>query len=389
MYIPRSIHSKVTNLKKGFPVISIVGPRQSGKTTYLRHKFTDYKYFNLEDAQTLLSIKDDPKGFFIRNPKNIIIDEIQRYPELFSYIQVHVDETQVMGGILISGSQNFLVSEKISQSLAGRAAYLTIYPLNIKEIEDAKLLNQNIYTQILKGGYPAVYTREVSLTEYFSNYVATYTERDVRQIRSITELTQFQNFMILLAGRVGQLLNVAEIARDLGISPHTVEDWISILEASYIVFRLRPYFKNIGKRLIKSPKLYFYDTGLLAYLLKIVDSVQLQNHYLMGNIFENFIISEIFKQTQEVQGRISLNFYRDSVGNEVDLLLDTGIKIIPVEIKASATYHSDFTKGIKSWNELFKSSAPGYIIFTGTEGVQVRNNKLLPWRDLTKVFDET
>lgn len=383
MYIKRSVHKRVIKVKKGFPVVSITGPRQSGKTTYLKHEFPDYKYFNLEDMPTLLAIKDDPKGFFERNEgRGIIIDEVQRFPELFSYIQVYVDRTQKLGGIFISGSQNLLVSEKISQSLAGRVAYQTIFPLSIGELKSAGLMKNNLYEQMFTGGYPALYTREVSTSDYFSNYIATYVERDVRQIRNVAELTQFQNFMILLAGRVGQLLNVSDLARDVGVSPHTVEDWTSILEASYIVYRLRPYYKNIGKRLTKSPKLYFYDTGLLSYLLKIQNSDQLQSHYLCGNIFENFVITEIYKALAETSANAGLSFYRDSMGNEVDLLLDTGSKIIPIEIKMSATYKDDFLKGIRVWSKTVQPALRGYVVYTGKEELHLRDAKIVPWTNL-------
>ncbi len=385
MYINRAIKQQVLELKKGFPVVVITGPRQAGKTTFLQHNFPKNKYFNLEDPITLQIIKEDPVTFFRDNPKDIIIDEVQRFPELLSHIQVLVDKRQEMGSILLSGSQNLLLSEKVSQTLAGRAAYQTVLPLSFSELEKAKLLGKNRFSQILKGGYPSIYTRDVSPKTYFKQYIATYAERDIRQIRNISELSQFQKFMILLAGRVGQLLNVSSLATDTGISPNTAEDWISILEASYVVYRLQPFFKNVGKRLIKSPKLYFYDTGLLTTLLNIHDKEMLQSHYLIGNIFENFIVSEFVKGTNNNQVSAQLYFFRDSHGNEVDLIIDIGDSQIPVEIKSSATYNSEFAKGLNNWNEMVKGKT-GYVIYGGSEIITIMNTVVLPWTDLGKVL---
>jgi hypothetical protein len=386
MYIQRNVKSIISKLSKGFPVITITGPRQSGKTTFLQHNFSKFKYFNLEDPITLKIIQDDPVTFFKENPRHIIIDEIQRFPELLSYIQVLVDKTQEMGSILLSGSQNLLVSEKISQSLAGRSAYQSILPLGLKELVKSNLLEKDKFEQILKGGYPSLYNREVSPSIYFKQYIATYTERDVRQIRSISDLSQFQKFMILLAGRVGQLLNVSSLANDIGVSPNTVEDWISILEASYIVYRLQPYFKNFGKRLIKSPKLYFYDTALLSTLLNIQDSKQLSSHYLAGSIYENFLISEILKEINNSGELTKLYFYRDSNGNEVDLIIDYGEKQIPVEIKLSASYSSDFLKGLKYWNENVDDKQKGFVIYGDDKELNINGIKILPWNKALDVL---
>jgi len=385
MYINRVIKEQVLELKKGFPVVVITGPRQSGKTTFLQHNFPKNKYFNLEDPITLQIIKDDPVTFFKDNPKNIIIDEVQRFPELLSHIQVLVDKRQEMGSILLSGSQNLLLSEKVSQTLAGRAAYQTVLPLSFAELEKDKLLGKNRFGQILKGGYPSIYTRDVSSKTYFKQYIATYTERDIRQIRNVSELSQFQKFMILLAGRVGQLLNVSSLATDAGISPNTAEDWISILETSYAVYRLQPYFKNVGKRLIKSPKLYFYDTGLLATLLNIHDKETLQAHYLIGNIFENFIVSEFVKEINNNEISAQLYFFRDNHGNEVDLIIDSGDSQIPVEIKSSASYSSEFSKGLNYWNEMVNGKS-GYVIYGGSEKITIKDKSVLPWTDFAKVL---
>jgi len=385
MYIDRSIKQQVLELKKGFPVVVITGPRQAGKTTFLQHNFPKNKYFNLEDPITLQIIKDDPTTFFQDNPSNIIIDEVQRFPELLSHIQVLVDQRQEMGSIFLSGSQNLLLSEKVSQTLAGRAAYQTVLPFSLEELKNADLLGKNRFNQILKGGYPSIYVRDISPNTYFKQYIATYTERDVRQIRNVSELSQFQKFMILLAGRVGQILNVSSLASDVGISPNTAEDWISILEASYVVYRLQPYFKNVGKRLIKSPKLYFYDTGLLTTLLKIHDKESLQSHYLIGNIFENFAVSEFVKAINNSEISAQLYYYRDNHGNEVDLIVDRGDHQIPIEIKLSASYSSDFFKGITYWNEIVKGNR-GYVVYGGKEKIMVKDQIILPWNNLAQIL---
>jgi len=385
MYIEREINKQFSKLKKGFPVIAITGPRQSGKTTFLQHNFPKYKYFNLEDPTTLQFIKDDPVTFFQDNPSKIIIDEVQRFPELLSYIQVLVDKKQEVGSILLSGSQNLLLSEKISQTLAGRAAYQTVLPFSFSELKKYDLLGKNRYAQILKGGYPSIYTRDVSPVTYFKQYISTYTERDIRQIRNISELSQFQKFMSLLAGRIGQLLNVATLATDAGVSPNTANDWISILEASYVVFRLQPYYQNIGKRLMKSPKLYFYDTALLTTLLKINEKETLQSHYLVGNIFENFIISEFVKEINNQQISTQLCFFRDNHGNEVDLIIDYGNSVVPIEIKSSASYNATFCEGIDYWNTTVKAKG-GYVIYGGDEKLTVNGKIILPWISIAQAL---
>jgi predicted AAA+ superfamily ATPase len=378
MYINRDVKKQFSVLKNGFPVVVVTGPRQSGKTTFLQKTFPRYKYFNLEDPVSLQLIMADPVRFLLDNPKNIIIDEVQRYPELLSFIQVHVDKNQQMGSIFLSGSQNLLISEKISQSLAGRAGYQKMFPFTIGELKKAKIFNDDLYKQLIKGGYPALYSRDVASTVYFKQYIATYTERDVRQIRNVSELSQFQKFMILLAGRVGQVVNASSLASDVGIAPNTAEDWISILEASYIVYRLEPYYKNIGKRVTKSPKLYFTDTGLLCTLLRIDSVDMLKNHYLLGNIFENFVVLEILKQFENRGISDNLYYFRDNHGNEVDLLIDNGLKQIPIEIKLSASFGHDFFKGLNYWNKL-NGTKGGLVVYGGIENLKIKDKSLIAW----------
>jgi len=386
MYFKRNVSSQITKLQKSFPIISVTGPRQSGKTTFLQHHFSNFTYFNLENPQTREFIESDPQQFFKTNPKNIIIDEVQRLPELLSYIQVHVDEQQKMGSLIISGSQNLLVSEKISQSLAGRAGYQNIFPFSLKELTTHKLNLSNRYEQILKGFYPALYTRDIEPSLFYSRYLATYVERDARMIKNIKNLSQFQKFMGLLAGRVGQVVNVSSLANDAGIAPNTAEDWISILEASYIVYRLQPYYKNMGKRLIKSPKIFFYDTGVLCSLLNLSTVSELSNHYAVGSIFENFIISEFKKEVSETNKSARIYFYRDNHGNEMDLVVDTGGNLIPIEIKSSATYSKTFFKGFDYWRKYIDEKASGFVVYGGENSQKIQYNELVSWMNLQKAF---
>ena len=278
-----------------FPVMAITGPRQAGKTTTIKHLFPKYEYYNLENLSVLAALKNDPLSVLEGYKNGLVIDEIQRFPEMLSYIQAHVDNSRKMGKIIVSGSQNLLISEKIAQTLAGRVAYCYMYSMSLSELDKNKLIKKDVYEQMRFGGYPAIYDRKIPPEIYYEQYLATYIERDVRTLRNVGDLSQFRKLLILLAGRVGQLVNYNSLSNDLGVSGKTVEDWLSVLEASYIIFRLQPYFRNIGKRLIKSPKIYFYDTGVLCHLLGITETKALKSHYSVGSIFENLIILEVEK----------------------------------------------------------------------------------------------
>lgn len=386
MYYGREVSNQISQLQKGFPVISVTGPRQSGKTTFLQHQFAEFSYFNLENPQTRELVANDPEQFLQLNPSRVIIDEVQRLPELLSYVQAHVDKREEMGAIIISGSQNLLISERVSQSLAGRAAYQNIFPFSLKELKKNQLDLDNYHDQILKGFYPAVYSRDIAPSLYYSQYLATYVERDARLIKNIQNLSQFQRFMGLLAGRVGQIVNIVSLASDTGISPNTAEDWISILEASYIVYRLQPYYQNLGKRLIKSPKIFFYDTGVLCSLLNISSKKELVNHFAIGSIFENFVIAEFKKELSETNKSASVYFYRDNHGNEIDLVINTGGKLIPVEIKSSTTYNSSFFAGFDYWRKHIDSQARGYVVYGGENTQKIGGNELISWSKLQNIF---
>ncbi len=391
--IKRQITSQIDRLKKGFPVIVVTGPRQSGKTTLIRKIFPDYQYFNLENPETLGIVENDPAGFINANTHRIIIDEVQRVPQLVSYIQAVVEEQKIMGNFILSGSENLLISEKVNQSLAGRAAYINLLPLTIEELKIHKHVTNSAYQQIFTGFYPAIYDKDIKPVDYYDQYIATYVERDLKQISNITNLSLFRKFLALLAGRIGQLVNTSSLANDVGVAPNTIENWISILEASYLVFRLQPYYENYGKRYIKSSKIYFTDTGLACRLLGLTSKHEVSKHYLVGGLFENLIILELKKHILNHSKSAKLYFFRDSNGNEVDLLVDGGITQIPIEIKSGATFSTDYLKGLEYWQKLkdtqqnTKPSLPGFIVYNGTQPHKSQNYELLQWDNLDNLLE--
>jgi len=391
--IKRLITSQIDRLKKGFPVIVVSGPRQSGKTTLIKKIFPDYQYFNLENPETLGIVESDPAGFVNANTQRIIIDEVQRVPQLLSYIQAVVDEQNIMGNFILSGSENLLLSEKVNQSLAGRAAYINLLPFSVEELETHEKATDKIYAQIFTGFYPAIYDKDIRPVDYYDQYIATYVERDLKQISNITNLSLFRKFLALLAGRIGQLVNLSSLANDVGVAVNTIESWISILEASYLVFRLQPYYENYGKRYIKSSKIYFTDTGLACRLLGLTTPTELSKHYLVGGLFENFIIVELKKYILNHSKSAKLYFYRDSNGNEVDLLIDGGLFQIPVEIKSGATFSAEFLKGLEYWSKLkrgqlhTKKALSGFVVYNGVNAHKTQSYELLKWNNLSSLFE--
>jgi len=385
--IKRELEKNLKETAKQFRVVALTGPRQSGKTTLLKDIFKGYKYFNLESLDTQNMVEADKAGF-IRSNNKIIIDEIQKMPELMSMIQSVVDERNDKGDFIISGSENLLLSEKISQSLAGRASYSKLLPLSISELKKAKLLKKSFEEQILFGFYPAIYSQKIDAEKYYDNYIQTYLERDLRNMQNIQNLNLFRKFIALLAGRIGQLVNYESIANDVGVSRNTIENWISILEASFLVFRLQPYYENFGKRNIKSAKIYFTDVGLACYLLTIASVEELEKHYLRGGLFENMCILEIYKHILNNGINANLFFYRDSSGKEVDLLIKKGLKIIPIEIKSSSSFSSEFLKGIDYWKNLNKKdNEKGFVIYNGESLKEIKGVKLLNWKDIETIFE--
>lgn len=366
--IPRAVEKSIHTLLKGFPVVTITGPRQSGKTTLARAVFSEKPYLSLEDPDIRLIAAEDPRSFLDRFPDGGIIDEVQRVPELLSYLQTWVDATGRMGRFILTGSQQFSLLSGISQSLAGRTAFIELLPFSIGEMSGAGILPDSLDKVLFNGGYPPLYDRELQPGTWFPAYVTSYVERDVRQLINIQDLESFQRFVRLCAGRSGQILNLSSLATDCSITHNTAKSWISVLEASYILFLLRPHHENFSKRLIKSPKMYFYDTGLLCWLLGIRSADQLASHPLRGSIFETMIVSELKKGSFNRGEKPQLYFWRDSNGNEIDVINDRGIQLQPIEIKSGQTVNRDFFKGLERWTALAGDKAVSPALIYGGIG---------------------
>ncbi len=347
--LQRHLEKKVVALSKKFPIVAITGPRQSGKTTFIKTLFKNYKYVSLEDMDMRDFAQNDPIGFLREYGIGSIIDEIQRVPQLFSYLQTKVDSSTKTGQYIISGSQNFLLLHNISQSLAGRVALFKLLPFSIAELEQAKKTPASLEKTIFSGFYPRLFDKRIHPTDFYPSYIETYVERDVRYLTNVNDLDRFRLFIKLCAGRIGQIINLQSLANDVGISQPTAKSWLSILEASYIIFRLNPFHANFNKRLIKSPKLYFYDTGLACSLLGITQPDQLKTHYLKGGLFENLVILDMYKSELNKGVNKALYFWRDSNGNEIDLLWEDGQKINLAEIKYNNTFSQNYLKGLNSF----------------------------------------
>lgn len=387
--IARDIDTTIRSLLQGFPIITITGPRQSGKTTLARAVFNNKPYLSMEDPDVRQMALDDPRAFLGRLPDGAVLDEVQRVPELLSYLQTRVDADGRMGLFLLTGSQQFGLMSGITQSLAGRTAFIELLPFSIHELDQAGLGPSNLDTMLFTGGYPPLYVRGLSPRIWLSAYVTAYVERDVRQILKIQDLETFQRFVRLCAGRSGQIMNLSSLATDCGITHNTANAWISVLEASYILFQLRPHHSNFNKRLVKSPKLYFYDAGLLCWLIGIQDSDQLATHPLRGSIFETFIVSELVKTRFNRGERAAFCFWRDSNGNEVDVIADAGTKLMPIEIKSGQTLNRDFFAGLERWMALAGDLVINpALVYGGTERLDHKDIRIFGWNAVGKVLGE-
>lgn len=386
--IKRQIQEKLIQLSKKFPVVAIVGPRQSGKTTLVKMTFKDKSFQNLEEPDTRLFAQNDPRSFLSISKSGLIIDEAQRVPDLFSYIQTIADESKTPGRFIITGSHNFLMQEKISQTLAGRVAILTLLPFSLGEIrrEDSE---EDFSNYIFRGFYPPIYDRKIEPKDWYPNYIRTYLERDIRLIKNIPDLNSFTLFVKLCAGRIGQLLNLSSLAVEAGISVNTAKSWLSVLEASYIAYRLEPHFQNFNKRLVKMPKLYFYDTGLACSLLGLESIDQISTHYLVGSLFENLVLSDLIKHKMNYSLNSNFYFWRDKLGREVDCLIESGLEKIILEIKAGKTINEDFFSGLKFYKDLADNKNIFSYLVYGGQKEEVRNSgHVLPWYKPTKVFEK-
>ena len=385
--IERDIKPVILELAKQFPIVTITGPRQSGKTTITKITFPNKPYVSLEDKDVLLLAKTDPRKFLARYSDGAIFDEIQRAPDLLSYLQTIVDSDKRKGLFILTGSHQLMLQQTISQSLAGRTALLSLLPLSINELKKTDA-NLNLDSLLLNGFYPVIYQDKINPTFVYKNYIATYLERDVRQLINIKDLSSFQRFLKLCAGRVGQVLNKNSLASDVGISSTTIEHWLSILEASYIIFRLQPYFENFGKRVIKSPKLYFTDPGLAAYLLNIENISQISRDPLRGNLIENLVILDLIKYRYNRGLDHNLYYYRDQHHNEVDIIYKTGEQLIPIEIKAAQTIAMQFFKGLKHFKGISKNRCSlGYLIYSGNSMQDIELFKIINYLDSDQIFN--
>lgn len=377
--IDREIEGEIINLSNHFPVITITGPRQSGKTTLCKQLFPEFVYINLEDMEIREQIQQDTKAYLNQYPQGVIIDEAHHYPDLFSYIQVIVDQDPARKFIL-TGSSNFSLLENITQSLAGRTYIFTLLPLSMHELGD-RITGQSAETLILNGGYPAIWAKNVPREALYKSYYTTYIERDMYKIINVKDIRQFQIFIRLCAGRIGSEFNASALAGEVGTSSNTINTWVNALAASYIAYMLPPYFVNIGKRLIKSPKIYFYDTGLAAYLLGIENEKQLSVHPLKGALFENMVVNEAMKNRLNKGKDPNLYFYRDKSQKEVDLLHTVANDIYAYEIKSAKSFHKEFFKGIDYVKGIFKDQITrSAIIYDGEDERDTVENGIYNFR---------
>ena len=385
--VDRSIEEPVRADAAGFPVVAVLGPRQSGKTTLVKKIFPGMEYRNLEEPTTRDYAERDPIAFLASGGEGMILDEFQRVPDLLSYIQADVDEHDEPGRYILTGSQNFLMMERISQSLAGRVGLFTLLPLSIGEIDGAGIELPSLNETLYSGFFPRLFGAPIDQRRFYESYLQTYLERDVRTIRDIGDLSRFQRFIRVCAGRVGQIVNLSSISDDLGISHNTVGAWLSVLEASYVVRLVRPYHRNFGKQTVKSPRLYFTDTGLLCALLEIDSPAALESHYLRGAIFENLVAIELAKAQLNAGRRDATRFWRDRRGHEVDFLIDRGTTRFALEAKAGRTITSDWFSGLLYYGDLDEDCPPDhrFVVHGGTERQSRSAGGVVPWRAVSEL----
>lgn len=373
MLFQREAKDMILRYAQSFPAVGVIGPRQSGKTTLSKALFNHLPYTSLENLDERTMALQDPRAYIARYQEGAIFDEIQHAPNLLSYLQEHLDNTGKLGQFVLTGSQNFILSNTISQSLSGRIGMSTLLPLSLSEIGS----QQSAEDAIILGGYPGLHQHSIRPVDFYQSYIQTYVERDVRQIKNITNVDQFQRFVKLCAGRVGQLLNLSTLAQDADISHTTAREWLSLLQASYLVFTLQPFHNNFNKRLVKMPKLYFYDTGLAAHLLGIESSEQLSNHYHRGALYENLVILECLKHRLNQGLPPNLYFWRDHGGHEVDLIAEWGSKLVAIEIKAAQTFRPEYLSGLNKFAK-FANPDKQALIYTGEQTGQFKGVELTP-----------
>ncbi len=385
--IPRLLEHELHAQLREFPIVTILGPRQAGKTTLARSALRHFEYVTLEDPETLAIAKEDPRAFLRSHPAQVIFDEIQRAPHLLSYLQGIVDEAGTNGQYVLTGSHQLELREAISQSLAGRTGMLFLLPLSLPEMHAAEIRFDSFEESLLHGFLPRVHAEKQRPRVAYASYYQTYVERDVRQLIQLKDADLFQKFVRLLAGRVGQIINYSSLGNDVGVDTKTVQHWLSILEASFVVFKLPPYFENFGKRVIKSPKYYFTDTGLLCYLLGIEKPEQVTRDPLVGSLFECLVVLEALKSRYNQARTPNLYFFRDSHGNEIDLLHVVGRELIGIEVKSSSTYHASFKKSLERFHQKVAPLAGRYIVYNGERHEFSDGAKAIPFEETHTLFD--
>ncbi len=380
--IQRIAKVKLIDLASKFKAVAVTGARQTGKTTLVKQVFKSKPYVSLENPDMRNFALEDPRGFLQTYPNGAILDEVQRVPILFSYLQEVLDNSKVKGLFILSGSNNFLLQQTISQTLAGRVGYINLLPFSISELKKAKLLSTDDDTLMLKGFYPPIYDQEIPPADWCPNYIRTYIEKDVRQIKNITDLIVFERFIKLLAGRSGQELNNSALAVETGVDVKTIQSWIGILESSFIIYLLKPHHKNFNKTIVKRPKVYFYDSAIVCYLLGIRDNTQLQTHPLRGAIFEGMVVTELIKKRTNAGLPINLFYWRDKTGHEIDIIIDNSGKLLPIEIKSGKTINTEFFKNMDYWSDLSKVKK-SMVLYAGSQNQKRSNGReTLNWRSL-------
>ncbi|HJD62302.1 MAG TPA: ATP-binding protein [Rickettsia endosymbiont of Degeeriella rufa] len=377
----RFIQGVLEKFSKFYPVLGITGPRQSGKTTLAKILFPHLAYVSLENLDTRIQAQQDLRSFLANYQNGAIFDEVQHVPELLSYLQGVVDELSQKGRYVITGSQNFSLSHHISQSLSGRIGMVTLLPLSLSELKEA----ENPLASIFKGGYPLLHNLNMHPLDFYPSYIQTYIERDVRQLKNIENFNRFQTFLKLCAGRIGQIVNFSSLALDCGISHTTARQWLGILEASYIIFFLQPFYKNFNKRLIKMPKLYFYDTGIACTLLGLEKEQQLETHYLKGSLYENLVILELLKGRLNLGLPANFYFWKDKSGHEIDFVAEWGGTIKAVEIKFNSTFQPDYIKNLNYFYKL-DPNIESYLVYNGIQESKFLNTSLIPLKQIDKIL---
>jgi len=399
--ISRHLTKKLKAAARDYPVVTVTGPRQSGKTTLVRAAFPRHRYASLEDPDARAFAMEDPRGFLGQFRGRVILDEVQRVPDIFSYIQGIVDDADRPGQFVLSGSQNFLLLHRVSQTLAGRCAVLRLLPFSRSELLGRPIRDitkpmhmrrsreptdqettASLFETLFAGGFPRIHDKGLQPQGWLANYYQTYLERDVRDLLNVGDIEGFGRFVRLCAGRSGQLLNASSLAADAGVSHTTVRRWLSILEASFVIYLLRPHHRNFNKRLVKAPKLYFVDTGLLCYLLRIQRPTELVSHAARGAIFETWVVSEAMKNYYNRGAKPDIYFWRDSAGHEIDLLIDRGAKQIPIEVKSGQTVASDFFAGVEYWQTLARQpDEMAGLVYGGDISYMRRRVSVVSWAD--------